>query len=418
VTAPADAVLTKAYFSRPNTEQPYYDINDPRYRNLSLAPYPLTANLVLNYHGADFTIRKTVQTNQRVEGIGLTENPLLMGPAISVSVSPSAGAVPVSAKVFTFSCTLHSNVKGPAAGSVRLHLPDGWTSSPAEAHFQFAHDDASETLAFQVTPRSVEARKYEIQAVAEYQGKTYNEGYRMVGYPGIRPYPSYRASTYEAVGVDVKTAPGLRVGFLPGTGDDVPRALEDLGAHLQILSGSDIESGDLSSFNAIVLGVRAYAVRPDLRASNHRLLDYVKNGGVLIVQYNLQNFDRNYGPYPFKIGNDPQKVVDEDSKVVLLDPANAAFAWPNKINVNDFKGWSEERGHGFMESWDPQYKALVETHDPGQDPQSGGLLVARYGKGVYVYDAFALYRQLPSGVPGAYRLLANLVSLGKNPEWK
>jgi LmbE family N-acetylglucosaminyl deacetylase len=418
VTAPADAVLTKAYFSRPNTEQPYYNINDPRYRNLSLAPYPLAASLVLSYRGADFTIRKVVQTNQRVEGIGLTENPLLMGPAISVSVSPSAGAVPVSAKQFTFSCTLRSNVKGAAAGIVRLHLPEGWTSLPAEAHFQFAHDDASETLAFQVTPRSVEPRKYEIQAVAEYQGKTYNEGYRMVGYPGIRPYPSYRASTYEAVGVDVKTAPDLHIGFLPGTGDDVPRALEDLGTHLQILSGSDLESGDLSSFNAIVLGVRAYAVRPDLRASNHRLLDYVKNGGVLIVQYNVQNFDRNYGPYPFKIGNDPQKVVDEDSKVTLVDPSNAAFAWPNKINVGDFKGWSEERGHGFMESWDPQYKPLVETHDPGQDPQLGGLLVAHYGKGVYVYDAFALYRQLPSGVPGAYRLLANLVSLGKNPEWK
>jgi LmbE family N-acetylglucosaminyl deacetylase len=418
VTAPADAVLTKAYFSRPNTEQPYYNINDPRYRNLSLAPYPLAADVVLSYRGSDFTIRKAVQTNQRVEGIGIMENPLLMGPAISVSVSPSAGAVPLSAKEFTFACTVHSNVKGPASGTVRLHLPEGWTSTPAEAHFQFAHDDASETLAFQVTPRSVEARKYEIQAVADYQGKTYKEGYRLVGYPGVRPYPSYRPSTYEAVGVNVKTAPGLHVGFLPGTGDDVPRALEDLGTHVQILSGSDIESGDLSSFNAIVLGVRAYAVRPDLRGSNTRLLEYVKNGGVLIVQYNLQNFDRNYGPYPFKIGNDPQKVVDEDSKVKLLDPNNAAFGWPNKINVDDFKGWNEERGHGFMESWAPQYKALVETHDPGQAPQSGGLLVARYGKGVYVYDAFALYRQLPSGVPGAYRLLANLVSLGKNPEWK
>jgi len=418
VTAPADAVLTKAYFSRPNVEQPYYDVTDARYRNLPLAPYPLAANVSLSYHGADFTIRKAVQTNQRVEGIGLVENPLLMGPAISISVSPSAGAVPLSAKAFAFSCTLHSNVKGPAAGTVRLHLPEGWTAVPQEAPFQFAHDDAGETLTFQVTPRSVESRKYQIRAVVEYQGKTYEEGYRLVGYPGIRPYPSYRASTYQAVGVDVKTAPELRVGFLPGTGDDVPRALEDLGTHLQVLSSADIETGDLRSFNAIVLGVRAYAVRPDLRAANHRLLEYVKNGGVLIVQYNLQNFDRNYGPYPFTLGNDAQKVVDEGSEVTLLDPAHAAFAWPNKISVDDFKGWDEERGHGFMQSWDPRYKALVETHDPGQEPQSGGLLVAHYGKGVYVYDAFALYRQLPSGVPGAYRLLANLVSLGKNPEWK
>ena len=139
---------------------------------------------------------------------------------------------------------------------------------------------------------------------------------------------------------------------------------------------------------------------------------------MLIVQYNLQDFDHDYGPYPFTLGNNPQKVVDEGSAVTLLDPSNPAFAWPNKITAADFRGWVEERGHGFMQTWDSHYTPLVETHDPEQDPQKGGLLLARYGKGFYIYDAFALYRQLPSGVPGAYRLLANLVSLGKNPEWK
>jgi hypothetical protein len=148
------------------------------------------------------------------------------------------------------------------------------------------------------------------------------------------------------------------------------------------------------------------------------LLDYVKNGGVLIVQYNLQNFDRDYGPYPFSLGSNPEKVVDENSSIKLLEAANPAFSWPNKISADDFKGWEEERGHGFLKSWDPRYTALVETHDPEQDPQSGGLLLAHYGRGFYIYDAFALYRQLPSGVPGAYRILANLVSIGKNPEWK
>jgi hypothetical protein len=273
-------------------------------------------------------------------------------------------------------------------------------------------------VTFQVTPRSLKAAKYDIRAVAAYQGKTYEEGYRLVGYPGLRPYPYYRPAAYQAVGVDVKTAPDLRVAFLPGTGDDVPRALEDLGLHVQVLSGGDIETGDLSHFDAIVLGVRAYAVRADLRAANNRLLDYVKSGGVLIVQYNLQNFDRDYGPYSFTLGANPQKVVDESSQVRLLDPQNPAFAWPNKITAADFQGWEEERGHGFMQKWDSHYQALVETHDPEQDPQAGGLLLAHYGRGVYVYDAFALYRQLPSGVPGAYRILANLVSLSKNPEWK
>jgi hypothetical protein len=263
----------------------------------------------------------------------------------------------------------------------------------------------------------VKAAEYNITAIAEYKGKTYEEGYHLAGYPGVRPYPLYRPATYRAVGVEVKTAPGLRVGFLPGTGDDVPKALENLNQSVRVLSESDLTHGDLSAYDTIILGVRAYAVRADLKAANGRLMDYVKNGGVLIVQYNLQGFDNNYGPYPFTLGASPQKVVDENSSVKFLDPSSPAFTWPNKVTEADFKGWVEERGHGFMRTWDSRYQPLVETHDPGQDPQEGGLLLARYGKGFYVYDAFALYRQLPSGVPGAYRLLGNLVSLSKNPAW-
>ena len=238
----------------------------------------------------------------------------------------------------------------------------------------------------------------------------------MVGYPGLRPYPYYRPAVYRAVGVDVKTAPGLSVAYLPGTGDDVPQALQNLGQAVRVLSAGDITHGDLSGFDAIILGTRAYAVRPELKSANRRLLDYVRNGGVLLVQYNLQGFDQDYGPYPFTLGSNPQKVVDEQSKVVILDPHSPVFTWPNHITEADFNGWVEERGHGFMQKWDPRYQALLETHDPDQDPQRGGLLLARYGKGAYIYDAFALYRQLPAGVPGAYRILANLVSLGKNPD--
>lgn len=219
------------------------------------------------------------------------------------------------------------------------------------------------------------------------------------------------------MGVDVKTAPGLRIAYLPGTGDDVPQALRNLGQGVRTLSAGDVTQGDLSAYDAIILGTRAYAVRPELKAANNRLLEYVKNGGVLIVQYNLQDFDQNYGPYPFSLGANPQKVVDEGSKVTLLKPDSPVFTWPNRITANDFAGWVEERGHGFMKTWDSHYEALTETSDPEQDPQQGGLLVARYGKGAYIYDAFALYRQLPSGVPGAFRLLANLVSLSKNPRW-
>ena len=418
VTVPADAALTRPYFSRPDEEQPYYNLNDERYRNLSGAPYPLRATLRVAYRGTPLEMEQVVHSVNRIEGIGIVEDPLMVGPALSVSVSPAAGAVPLNSHEFAFTCTLHTNVKGPANGVLRLRLPDGWASNPSQAPFSFARDGENQTLTFQVIPNGIKPQRYEIKAVADYKGKTFEEGYRLVGYPGVRPYPFYRPASYEAVGVDVKTAPGLRVAFLPGTGDDVPRALEDLGLNVRTLSVNDVQTGDLSSYDAIVLGVRAYTAQPELRSANARLLDYVKNGGVLLVQYNLANFDASDGPYPFSLGSNPQKVVDEGSTVDLIEPKNPAFVWPNRIETSDFQGWVEERGHGFMNTFDPQhYHALVETHDPNQDPQKGGLLIARYGKGAYIYDAFALYRQLPSGVPGAYRILANLVSLGKNPEW-
>ncbi|MGC2659120.1 MAG: PIG-L family deacetylase [Bryobacteraceae bacterium] len=418
VTVPSDAALTRPYFSRPDEEQAYYNLNDERYRNLSLAPYPLRATLHVSYRGTPLEMEQVVHSVEHIEGIGIVEDPLIVGPALSVSVSPAAGAVPLTLHEFAFTCTLHTNVKGPASGVLRLRLPQGWQSNPPQAPFSFSRDGENQTITFKVMPNNMKAQRYEIKAVADYSGKTFEEGYRLVGYPGVRPYPFYRPASYEAVGVDVKTAPGLNIAFLPGTGDDVPRALEDLGLNVRTLSANDIQTADLSVYDAIVLGVRAYTVQPELRSANARLLDYVKDGGVLIVQYNLANFDASDGPYPFSLGQNPQKVVDEGSAVDLVDAKNPAFAWPNRIHADDFKGWIEERGHGFMKTWDPRYKALVETHDPDQDPQKGGLLIAPYGKGMYVYDAFALYRQLPSGVPGAYRILANLVSLGKNPELK
>lgn len=418
VTVPADAALTRPYFSRPDEEQPYYDLTDERYRNLPLAPYPLAMRATLTYNGVPFAVEQTVQTNQRVNGVGLVSNPLLVAPAISVTVSPSAGAVPLGSKSFAFTATVHSNVKGPAQGILRLKLPRGWRSSPVEAPFSFMRDGEDHTIVFSVSPDLVKATDYKIVAAAEYNGQTYEEGYHLAGYPGIRPYPLYRPATYRAVGVEVQTAPGLHIGFLPGTGDDVPKALDNLNQNVRVLAESDLTQGDLSGYDAIILGVRAYAVRNDLKAANGRLLEYVKNGGVLIVQYNLQGFESSDGPFPLNLGASPEKVVDENSPVKFPDASNPALSWPNKVTAADFKGWVEERGHGFAQTWDSHYQPLVETHDPEQDPQEGGLLLARYGKGFYVYDALALYRQLPAGVPGAYRLLGNLVSLRKNPAWK
>jgi len=417
VQVPADATITRPYYKRDSLEQPYYDLLDSRFRNLSTAPYPLSARAEFTYRGVPFEVEQAVQTSERVAGIGQVQQPLMVAPAIGVSLGLPGGALPLTAKALAITATVHSNVKGPAQGTLRLQLPAGWKSEPAEAQFSMARDGEDRVIAFNIVPAAVRAQTYTISAVAEYAGRKYSEGYRMTGYPGVRSYPFYTAATYKAVGVDVKTVSGLRLGYLPGTGDEVPKAIENLGHEVRVLATSDLTQGDLSGYDAIVLGVRAYAVRADLKSANGRLLDYVKNGGVLVVQYNLQDFDHNYGPYPFELGSNPQKVVDEASAVKFLEPNHPLFTWPNRISAEDFQGWEEERGHGFMKTWDKQYTALVETHDPEQDEQKGGLLVARYGKGFYIYDAFAIYRQLPSGVPGAYRLLGNMISLKKNPAY-
>jgi LmbE family N-acetylglucosaminyl deacetylase len=414
VQVPGDAAFTRPYFTRPNIEQPYYDILEPKYLNLPLAPYPVSAKLRYTFDGAPFEISQVVQSVSRVNGAGTVFEPLVLGPAISVSIAPQAGIVPLGEEAFGLTVTVQSNVKGPAKGTVKLDLPEGWQS--AQEEFSTAKDGEGQTLNFKVTPGRLEEKPYVLTAVATYDGHEYKEGYHTVGYSGLRPYNLYRPSTYRTTGVDVKVAPGLNVGYIVGAGDEVPQSLENLGINVHFLGSEDLANGNLSKFDVILLGVRAYAAREDLKTYNGRLLDYVKNGGVLIVQYNTQEYDHNYGPYPYKMGQFPEEVTDEASKVDILAPNNPVFTWPNKITEKDFQNWVEERGSKFLESWDAVYTPLIETHDPGQDPQKGGLLYANYGKGVYIYNAYAFYRQLPEGVPGAYRLIANMISLAKNPQ--
>ncbi len=406
-----DAAGTRPYFSRPGTEQAYYNIDDPRWLNDSFAPYPLTGSADFDYNGVPIEVRQTVQTVHRVEGIGSVENPLVIAPGISVGIQPGAGAVPLGQTEFSLTARVHSNLDGIADGNVRLALPTGWTSEPAQGAFRLKAGE-EQGVSFRVHPDKLESKSYEIKAIAQSEGKDYSDGYRTVGYPGLRPYNYYRPATYRARGVDVKVAPGLNLGYVMGSGDEIPQALEDLGVPPHLISSQELSSGDLSKYNVIVLGIRAYAARPELTASNGRLLDYVRNGGALVVQYQSGEYDHNFGPFPYTLGKSPEKVVDESAPVAILDPKAPLMSWPNQITSTDFDGWVEERGHSFMESWDPKYVPLTETHDPGQDPQKGGLLYARDGKGIYIYLAYALYRQTPAAVPGAYRLLANLVSAG------
>ena len=182
--------------------------------------------------------------------------------------------------------------------------------------------------------------------------------------------------------MNVKVAPGLRVGYVTGTGDDVPSSLENIGIKTEFLSPQDLAQGDLQKFDVIVLGVRAYAARPELATNNSRLLEYVKNGGVVVIQYNTAEYDHNYGPYPLSVPNDAERVVDEKSAMQFVDAKSPVLTWPNQITAQDFTGWVEERGHGFVKSWDAHYQAPLETHDADQDAakRRTGLCEIREGR--------------------------------------
>jgi hypothetical protein len=184
-----------------------------------------------------------------------------------------------------------------------------------------------------------------------------------------------------------------------------------------MLNESDLANGNLDGFDAIIVGIRATTVRDDLKTYSKRLLDYAERGGNLIYQYQTQEFDgAPYGPYPYRLGARAEEVSEEDSKITILDPANPIFNWPNKITAADFNSWVEERGSKWMNTWDERYKPLLECNDREQKPQRGGMLYAQYGRGTFTYAAYAFYRQLPAGVPGAYRLFANIISLRKQPK--
>jgi hypothetical protein len=213
---------------------------------------------------------------------------------------------------------------------------------------------------------------------------------------------------------DVKVASNLKLGYVMGSGDDGPEALRQMGVNVKLINPAELASGDLSVYDTIVLGIRVYEVNEDVVANNKRLLDYVANGGTLIVQYNKQEFVQgNFAPYPVKMARG-DRVTDETAPVTVLAPDHPLFNFPNKITADDWKGWVQERGLYFLSGWDERYTPLLASSDDPGLQLKGGQLIAQYGKGNYIFTGYAWFRQFPAGVPGAYRLFANMVSLPKS----
>ena len=419
VTLAADAALSsRPYFSRASIQATHYTLSDPAQFGRPAAPPSAVAVVSYTAAGVVVETRQVVQRREPMLPYGDVLRELRVVPALSVRVAPEHAVVPVSApsKQIPVTVDLVNNHEGAIAGTLTLTLPATWRATPARRAFAFARAGERAVYPFTVTLPTLADQAYQIEAVATTSSGRYTEGYELIDQRDLELRYLYRPATVAVRGLDVQTAPGLRVGYVMGVGDQVPAGIAQLGYPVTLLDGAALASGDLTRFDTIVTGTRAYAVREDLKTSNQRLLDYVKGGGNLIVLYNTEELiPGRFAPYPAVHGPRAEEVSEEDAPVRILAPAAQVMTWPNRITAADFEGWVEQRGSKFWASWDRAYTPLLETFDQGQVPQQGGWLQAPFGTGTYTYCAYAFHRQLPYGVPGAYRLLANLLALAKRP---
>jgi len=314
--------------------------------------------------------------------------------------------------------TVVNNTLGAKETSVHLEAPEGWAVTPPGEAVKFDRADESRTVRFQVRPApNTGPGEFHVHAIADADGNKFDRGFQVIEYPHIRRYHIFNAADTTLEVADVRLPQNLLVGYIMGTGDQVPQAIEQLGAKVEMIGADDLAWGNLSRFAAIVTGVRAYEHRDDLRANNSRLIDYVFNGGTVIVQYNKFEFnDAQYGPYPAKVS--ANRITDESSPVRVLEPHNPVFTTPNEIGEEAWKNWVQERGLYFLGEKDSRYKDLVQLDEEftyNKGPKTGALVEATYGKGHWVYVGLGLWRQLPAGTEGAYQLLANLLALGRQP---
>jgi LmbE family N-acetylglucosaminyl deacetylase len=413
---PAETPPTRPYFARASPEEGRFTLMDSSLAGRAATPPPVTASADLEIAGVPVTRRVPVMRREAHLPFGYELYPLEILPPVSVSLQPrSRILVRGSGDAVSIVATVTSHAMEPIEGSVALGLPVGWMSSPERQSFSLGGGGAAARVAFTLRPPALDARAHTISAAATVAGRLYTSDVAAIRYRDLPVQYLYRDATSTVRGVDVTVLPGLKVGYVMGVGDDVPAAIAQLGAEVQLLSESDLATGDLSRFDTIVTGTRAYAVRSDLRAHNARLLEYANAGGNLVVLYNTPEFmPGTQAPFPASLPQEAEEVCEERAPVEILAPHHPLLSRPNRIGPADFDDWIEQRGSKFFASWDARYTPLLSTHDRGQPPQHGGMLHASYGQGHYTYMAYALHRQLPAGVPGAYRLLANLISNGRS----
>jgi LmbE family N-acetylglucosaminyl deacetylase len=388
----------------------------------------VVARFDFTLNSAPFSITQAVHYRAADPSRGEYVRPVVVEPPFAIDL-PAQNYVFPSGAPRGFSLQIRA-LAANQSGEVRLETPQGWKVTPASAPFELKEAGLEQEVRFRLMPPAVAfsapqpagSAAGQFKVIAKSAAVEISSGVDVIPYSHIPAQTVLMPAEGKLSAVPLKVL-ARRVGYVMGSSDKVPEALRQMGCQVDLLDEKELASGNLGVYDAIVTGVRAYSVRPDLRAAQQRLLDYTKNGGTLVVQYNngadarispsVAEALNHLGPYPFTFGRDDARVTDETAPVKILLPASPLLNVPNKIAPADFEGWVQERGLYFSNKWDPKYETPLETHDKGNPELPGGMLYTRYGKGAYIFTAYSWFRELPAGVPGAYRIFANLISAGK-----
>ena len=411
VKIPANAPFTSPYWLLNPPSTGMYNVDKQQLRGLPETPRFATVHWSVTVNGVPLEYDTDVAYKTEESAVGEVWRPFEVLPPVFVEFTETSylatgKTVPVTVRV--------KAGRDSVRCKLQLSCPDNWVNEQNARklpEIALARKGEEIEYTFDLTPPAGSAGTT-LTASAEVDGKAYSYRLVTVKYDHIPQQNVLLPATASAARLDLKVS-AQNVGYIMGAGDEVPAALRQMGCTVTLLKDNNLEADLLKKFDAIVIGVRAYNTKENLRFYQQKLLEYVQNGGTLVVQYNTSNelvLDQ-IAPYPMKLSR--TRVTDENAEIRFRLPDHAVLNTPNKLTARDFDGWVQERGLYFPGEWDAAFEAPLSGNDPGEPPADGSLLVARYGKGYYVYTGLSFFRELPAGVPGAYRLFANLISLGK-----
>jgi len=399
---------THPFWLRQKPQKGIYPAANHQLKGLAVEPYPFNIRVVIGFNGQEVWFETPVIYRWRDPVEGEMIRALTVSPPVTASFAGNVFYFPTRESQ-AIDIILRSG-PSPVSGELKLTLPSSWQAQPAGVSFDIKEPFTEKRVSFEITPPGKDT-SCDVMVDLIVGGKTFRHGQLIIEYPHLPILTLHPLAEARLVRVDIKRN-GERIGYIMGSGDDIPGYLTQVGYRVETLSDEDLRSRDLSVFDAIVTGVRAYNTRDILKHVQKRLMDYVSAGGNLIVQYNVSRGLKvqDLGPYPFQLSR--RRVTEEDATVTFSEPGHPVLRYPNKIEPVDFEGWVQERGLYFADQWDPKFTPLISCCDNSEEPQKGGLLFARYGKGVFIYTGYSFFRQLPAGVPGALKLFVNMISSG------